>query len=89
MIFFIFFVNRYPSLLLRRAFWIAATATHPVAHAYAMKQLQRLSKPAYEQLSQLPAKVWSKAFFATHCQADNLENNMSESFNAWIINERY
>lgn len=75
--------------MLRRAFWNAACATHPSAHVKAMKQMERLSKCAFEQLKHLDAKVWSKAFFATHSLADNIENNMSESFNAWIINERY
>ena len=80
---------RFASLMLRRAFWNAACATHPVAHERAMKQMERLSKAAYEQLKNLDAKVWTKSFFATHSLADNIENNMSESFNAWIINERY
>ena len=83
------FTPRFSSLLLRRAFWNAAGATHPVAHAKAMKQLERLSKAAHDHMKQIPAKVWTKAFFGTHCLADNLDNNMSESFNAWIINERF
>lgn len=74
--------------MMRRTFWIAATATHPAAFTKAMKQLERLSKLAFEQLSKLNPKVWTKAHFATHSQADNIENNMSECFNAWIINER-
>ena len=82
-------VPRFPSLLLRRAFWNAAGATHPVAHAKAMKQMERLSKSAHDHMKQIPATVWTKAFFGTHCQADSLDNNMSESFNAWIINERF
>lgn len=52
--------------------------THPAAHTRAMKQLKRLSKPAYEQLSKLPPKVWTKAHFSTHCMADNVENNISK-----------
>ncbi|XP_074324264.1 uncharacterized protein LOC141661180 [Apium graveolens] len=79
----------FASLLLRRAFWNATCATHPAAHTKSMKQLERLSESAYQQLQHLDAKFWSKAFFATHSLADNIENNMSESFNAWIINERY
>lgn len=73
---------------MRRAFWNACCATHPVAHTRAMKDLEKLSKPAHEQLSKLDPKLWSKAHFCTHSKADNVENNMSESFNAWIINER-
>lgn len=60
-------------------------STYPAAHTRAMKELQRLSKPAFEQLSNLDPKVWTKAHFSTHCFADNVENNMSESFNSWII----
>ncbi|XP_074366455.1 uncharacterized protein LOC141707283 [Apium graveolens] len=54
-----------------------------------MKALQRHSKSAYEHLSKLDPKSWSKAFFQNKCDADNVENNMSECFNSWIVNERY
>ncbi|XP_074352848.1 uncharacterized protein LOC141692000 [Apium graveolens] len=74
--------------ILKRAFWNACCATHPVAHRRAMKDLQKTSKAAHDQLSKLDPKLWSKAFFSTHSKADNVENNMSECFNAWIINER-
>lgn len=63
-------------------------STYPAAHTRAMKEMHKLSKPAFEQLSKLPKEVWSKAHFSTHSKADNVENNMSESFNAWIIHER-
>lgn len=75
-------------MALKRAFWNACCVTHPAAHIRAMKDLQKISKPAHEQLSKLDAKMWSKAYFGTHSKADNVENNMSECFNAWIINER-
>ncbi|WOH15432.1 hypothetical protein DCAR_0934972 [Daucus carota subsp. sativus] len=54
-----------------------------------MKAMERASKPAYEALVQKDPKTWCKAFFETHSCTDNVENNMSESFNAWIINERF
>ena len=54
-----------------------------------MKEIQKQSKPAYEQLLKLDPKVWTKSHFGTSSKADNVENNMSESFNAWIISERY
>ncbi|XP_074364440.1 uncharacterized protein LOC141705338 [Apium graveolens] len=80
--------KRFPSLAVKRAFWNACCATHPVAHQRSMKDLQKTSKAAHDQLSKLDPKLWSKAFFSTHSKADNVENNMSECFNAWIINER-
>lgn len=82
------YMYRFPSQLLRRAFWTAACATHPVQHQKVMKEVEKQSKPAYEQLKKLDPKVWTKSHFGTSSKADNVENNMSESFNAWIINER-
>lgn len=64
-------------------------ATYHASHTRAMKDLQKLSKSAYEQMSKLSSKVWTKAHFSTHSKADNVENNMSECFNSWIIHERY
>ncbi|KAL8112935.1 hypothetical protein AgCh_020304 [Apium graveolens] len=81
--------HRFSSLLLKRAFWNACMSTYPTAHTRAMKELKKLSNPAYEQLSKLPPKVWTKAHFSIHNKADNVENNMSECFNSWIIHERY
>lgn len=80
---------RFPSKLLKRAFWNACCAPFPIAHHRAMKSIQTMSKSAYEQLKKLDPKCWTKAYFGTTCSADNVENNMSECFNAWIINERY
>lgn len=53
-----------------------------------MKQILNLCKLAYEQLKKLILVVWSKAFISTIPKVDNIENNMSEGFNSWIINER-
>ena len=54
-----------------------------------MKAMERASRPAYMALKNRDPKTWCKAFFETHSCTDNVENNMSESFNSWIINERY
>ena len=59
-----------------------------MAHERAMKAIERASKPAYEYLKSKDPKTWCKAFFETHSLTENVENNMSESFNSWIINER-
>lgn len=79
---------RFPSELLKRLFWTAACSTYPMAFDRAMKQLAKSSKAGHEQLSKLDGNCWSKAFFSCTPKADNVENNMSECFNAWIITER-
>lgn len=75
--------------MLRRQFWNASCATYISAFERAMKLIERQSKTAHEHLRKLNPKLWSKSHFSTTSMADNVENNMSECFNAWIINERY
>ncbi|XP_074370513.1 uncharacterized protein LOC141711742 [Apium graveolens] len=81
--------KKFPSTLLKKQFWIAACSTHSVAHTNAMKQILNICKPAHEHLKKINPAIWSKAFISTTPKADNIENNMSECYNSWIINERY
>lgn len=80
---------RFKANHLRDLFWVISCATNKVAYERGMKAMERASKPAYQYLQRKDPKTWCKAFFDTHSCTDNVENNMSESFNAWIINERY
>ncbi|KAL8144883.1 hypothetical protein AgCh_003185 [Apium graveolens] len=48
--------KRFSSLLLKIALWNACMSTYPAAHTRAVKELKKLSNPAYEQLSKLPPK---------------------------------
>lgn len=73
---------------MKRQFWIAATATYPTAHVKAMKGLEKLSRKAHAHLAKFDAKSWTKAYISTTPKTDNVDNNMSESFNSWILNER-
>ncbi|XP_074323468.1 uncharacterized protein LOC141660384 [Apium graveolens] len=83
------FKKRFNTGILKRCFWTIALSTHKVAHARAMKELERLSKGAYEELKAINPKQWCRSHFATHSLVENTDNNMSESFNSWIINERF
>ncbi|WOH13968.1 hypothetical protein DCAR_0933482 [Daucus carota subsp. sativus] len=62
---------------------------YPICHAVVEVESTDSCKPAYEQLLKLDPAVWTKAHISTIPKADNIENNMSECFNSWIINERY
>lgn len=81
--------KRFGSLELKRIFWEAACATHDQAHKRAMREMKRLDAAAHDKILEQDSKLWSKAYFVTHSKADNVENNMSECFNAWIIKARY
>ena len=81
--------NKFPTTLVRDAFWNAATSTYPRAFKSAMKELERASKGAAEKMRLLDPAVWSKAYLSTHSMTDSTENNMSECFNSWILKTRY
>ncbi|XP_074341298.1 uncharacterized protein LOC141678802 [Apium graveolens] len=83
------FRKRFPQGTVKHCFWTAACATYPALFHKAMEMLLRISKKAHEELDNLDPNSWSKAFFQKHSFADNVENNMSECFNNWIINERF
>lgn len=74
---------------LKEAFYAAANATHPQEFKSAMKDMERVSKEAFQKMSSLDPKCWSKAFFESHSKADSTENNMSECFNSFILRCRY
>ncbi|XP_073138092.1 uncharacterized protein [Henckelia pumila] len=43
---------------------------------------------AHEWLLKVPAVHWAKSHFTTHCKSDVLVNNISESFNSFILEDR-
>ncbi|XP_074374630.1 uncharacterized protein LOC141715044 [Apium graveolens] len=81
--------TRFNTGILKRCFWTIALSTHKVAYARAMRELEKYSKAAHAHLSKFDPKQWCRSYFATHSLVDNTDNNMSESFNNWIINERF
>ncbi|KAL8098301.1 hypothetical protein AgCh_031170 [Apium graveolens] len=83
------FRKRFPSKMLKRQFWNSACATYTSAFERAMKAIKRQNKTSHEHLRKFSPKLWSKSHFSTTSMADNVENNLSKCFNAWIINERY
>ncbi|XP_074327771.1 uncharacterized protein LOC141665686 [Apium graveolens] len=83
------FKKKFNTGILKNLFWRIALSTYKVAHLRAMKELERHSKAAHALLSKHDPKQWCKSHFQTHSLVDNTDNNMSESFNSWIINERF
>lgn len=58
---------------LKQLMWRAANATYA---------------NAFEYLTNIPPRHWSKAFFKSGSKCDTLVNNMSEAFNSVIVNAR-
>ncbi|GKV41779.1 hypothetical protein SLEP1_g49271 [Rubroshorea leprosula] len=53
-----------------------------------MVKLRAVSDEGYAQLMEKDGKFWSRAFFQSHSKCDSVDNNMSETFNSWILKPR-
>ncbi|KAK1367676.1 hypothetical protein POM88_033768 [Heracleum sosnowskyi] len=69
----------------RNASYQASYATHPTTFKEAIKCLEKASKKVATKMNEFDLKVWSKAYFQTNSKTDSTKNNISESFNSWIL----
>ncbi|KAI3495861.1 hypothetical protein L1887_38207 [Cichorium endivia] len=69
-------------------FWKAVNATRQPTFEAAMKEIKALDNRAYDYLMERDPTCWSKAFFKEGMNCDAVENGVSESFNAAIIDAR-
>lgn len=65
------------------------------------EKLEESSSSSFEALSKLgkkeicedllhyPKETWCRAYFKVHAKCDIVENNMSETFNSWILAARH
>ena len=53
-----------------------------------MDELKKLCPKAYEYLDNVDPSMWSRSYFTDHSKSDLLVNNLSESFNSYILDAR-
>ncbi|XP_058202608.1 uncharacterized protein LOC131317045 [Rhododendron vialii] len=73
---------------LKDLMWRAASATTVWAHNHHMKTLEGLDKGAHKWLKDIPAEQWCRSHFSPRSKCDYLVNNLSESFNNYILEAR-
>ncbi|XP_020200570.1 uncharacterized protein [Aegilops tauschii subsp. strangulata] len=54
----------------------------------AMESMKAECKPAWEWMSRIPPKAWSRHAMDTNCKTDLAVNNLSEVFNKYIVDVR-
>ena len=54
-----------------------------------MRQLGEVSSNVAKDLMNYPLHTWIRAYFSGRCKLWAVDNNMVESFNAWILEARY
>ncbi|WMV34527.1 hypothetical protein MTR67_027912 [Solanum verrucosum] len=72
----------------RKKFWACARSTFEAQFKYNINVLSKLGKGIVEALIKYNKEKWCKAFFQTFSKCDSIDNNMAESFNAWILGPR-
>ena len=75
---------------MKRQFWKAAWSTFEEKFVDNMRQLGEVSsKNVTKDLMNNPPHTWVRAYFNCRCKSRVMDNNMVESFNAWILEARY
>nr|XP_027093574.1 uncharacterized protein LOC113713973 [Coffea arabica] len=88
------FKQRFKDQDLRDLFWEVAAAASMPEHETALSNLERADPQEGDKLTvagwfkRLPPKLWPRAHFSTACRGDTCVNNMSESWNNYILKAR-
>ncbi|XP_016186221.1 uncharacterized protein LOC107627927 [Arachis ipaensis] len=82
------FRKRFPGLQLKQLMWRCAKATHWRDWERNMAELKAVNQEAYRYLNAIPPRYWSRSRFTYNSKVDTLVNNMSERFNAAIVDAR-
>ncbi|GKV04565.1 hypothetical protein SLEP1_g16715 [Rubroshorea leprosula] len=53
-----------------------------------MVHMQGLTQAGHDALAMLDPKRWCKPFFQTYSRCDIIDNNLTETFNSWILDAR-
>ncbi|WMV41463.1 hypothetical protein MTR67_034848 [Solanum verrucosum] len=74
----------------RNQFWKCAKSTFEGEMKANLAMLELLgTKKIVEDLLYYKVQTWCKMYFRTDIKCDSIDNNMSESFNAWIVGPRH
>ena len=71
------------------AFWTCAKSTYPQELKHNLKMLETMGDGIVEDMLDYNVEAFCKAFFQTTTKCDVVDNNMSETFNGWILDARF
>ncbi|KAL0297765.1 UNVERIFIED_CONTAM: hypothetical protein Sradi_6828600 [Sesamum radiatum] len=89
------FKGKFKGQELKKLFWKAASTYNVKQHLRWMKEIDRVmpkkfpeDETAYDWLCEIPVHHWARCFFPSRTKCDTLVNNISESFNSYILDAR-
>ncbi|WMV35615.1 hypothetical protein MTR67_029000, partial [Solanum verrucosum] len=72
----------------RRVFWRIAKSTFEVEMMDNIQAMKKLEQECLDDLLWYNLNTWCKKYFQDYSKCDVVDNNMAESFNAWILPAR-
>uniref|UniRef100_A0A3Q7J9Q9 Transposase MuDR plant domain-containing protein n=1 Tax=Solanum lycopersicum TaxID=4081 RepID=A0A3Q7J9Q9_SOLLC len=73
---------------MRKLMWWCAWSSYVEEFKDQLNKLGKLSEDGARNLVKYPPKAWCRAYFDTQCKNMMVDNNFTESFNAWILEAR-
>ena len=81
--------KKYPGDFYEQTIWDAARVFSFNEFKRHMEILAIESTKAFEELMSMEKYVWFRSQFCTYSKNHYITNNLSDSFNAWILEARY
>ncbi|KAJ1401847.1 Zinc finger, SWIM-type [Sesbania bispinosa] len=84
------FKLNFRTLLLSTQFWVVAMAYNEFVFEKAMDKLKQMSCEAANWLldPERPKSMWARHTIDPECKSDHVTNNVCESFNSWVGDDR-
>ncbi|XP_057457783.1 uncharacterized protein LOC130748575 [Lotus japonicus] len=80
--------KKYPGAEMKQALWRAARASTLPEWYAAMEVMKELNEAAFQDMMNLPPKMWTRSAYSRDTQCDLQVNNMCEAFNRAILEYR-
>ncbi|WCJ40102.1 hypothetical protein M5689_021033 [Euphorbia peplus] len=69
----------------RKKLWAAARSTFEIGLKDKLRRLEVLDEKCVRDLMYYNIESWCRTYFKTYTKCDVVDNNMSETFNGWIL----
>ncbi|XP_019264233.1 PREDICTED: uncharacterized protein LOC109241865 [Nicotiana attenuata] len=73
----------------KKLLWWSAWSSYEEDFKDQLRSIGELDKQAAEELMKYPPQAWCKAYLDTVCKNQKVENNFTESVNAWFLEARH
>ncbi|XP_077222088.1 uncharacterized protein LOC143855924 [Tasmannia lanceolata] len=82
------FKSEFKGKILKEKMWAAASASTSIEFQQRMAEMEKLDKDAHAYLKKINPTLWSRSAFSTQSKCSLLVNNLSETFNGFILPSR-